>query len=88
MPRKPKPAFDVIEIRSWDHFQAIVAGPKYRNWAFRGQEDASWPLFSSLSRYLRRQSVHTGAWAEQGARILTVFQAEGPFVPQPRSRRR
>ena len=74
MPRKPRPAFEIIEIRSWDDFQGIVAGPKYRNWAFRGQEDATWPLFSSLSRYLRRHSVHAGAWAEQEARIYRIFK--------------
>jgi hypothetical protein len=72
--KTPPPAFDTVPISSWRDFQTEVTGPEYRTWAFRGQEDATWPLFSSLSRYLRKHGVHAGAWAEQEARIYRIFK--------------
>jgi hypothetical protein len=62
------------EIRSWQEFYDVVAGPQYRNWAFRGQSDAAWPLFSSLSRHLLGYGIHRDAWAEQEARIFRIFR--------------
>lgn len=64
----------VREITNWGEFHAIVAGPDYQNWAFRGQSNAEWPLYSSLSRYLRDYGVHPKAWAEQEARIGRIFR--------------
>jgi hypothetical protein len=76
--RKPKrrsgPAFPVVEIDTWRRFQSVVAGPRYRNWAFRGQQDARWPLNSSLSRYLQDFKVHPDAWVEQEERIVRIFR--------------
>lgn len=72
--RKPDPAFRVIEIDTWGRFQSLVAGRKYRNWAFRGQLDARWPLNSSLSRYLQDFHIHPDAWAEQEERIVRIFR--------------
>ncbi len=63
-----------ISIDSWATFHEVVAGPKYRSWAFRGQASATWPLYSSISRYLKEQSVHPQAWARQEERILRVFR--------------
>lgn len=74
MRRKEPPAIKQITISSWSDFQSVVISPKYRNWAFRGQEDASWPLLSSLSRYLRTHGLHPNAWAEQEARIYRIFK--------------
>jgi hypothetical protein len=62
------------EIKSWKDFQEIVAGPGYMNWAFRGQSNAEWPLFSSLSRYLQDYGIHRDAWAEQEDRIGRIFR--------------
>ena len=64
----------IREIKSWREFQEVVAGPKYRNWAFRGQSDAEWPLFSSLSRYLKGYEIHRDAWAGQEERIGRIFR--------------
>jgi hypothetical protein len=66
--------YPVIEIRSWQHFQKIVAGPRYRNWAFRGQADATWPLHSSLSRYFLQFGIDPRAWPEQESRSLRIFR--------------
>jgi hypothetical protein len=48
--------------------------PRFRSWAFRGQGDARWPLYSSISRYLLEHRVDPGAWAEQEERILRIFR--------------
>jgi hypothetical protein len=64
----------VKEIRNWREFNKVVAGAKYRNWAFRGQSDAEWSLDSSLSRYLKSYAIHRQAWAEQEARIGRIFR--------------
>ena len=64
----------VEEIASWQQFQDVVAGPAYRNWAFRGHSDAEWPLYSSLSRYLKQYGIHPQAWAHQEERIGRIFR--------------
>ena len=58
--------------------------PPYSNWAFRGERDERWPLYSSLSRYLMNFGVDTSAWPEQEARILRVFKRKAhQFLTQP-----
>lgn len=64
----------VIEIESWNEFHTVVAGPDYQSWAFRGHSDAAWPLYNSLSRYLRDYGIHEQAWASQEMRIFRIFQ--------------
>jgi hypothetical protein len=64
----------VREITTWHEFHEVVAGPRFRNWAFRGQSDANWPLFSSLSRYLKAYGIHRDAWASQEERIGRIFR--------------
>ena len=64
----------VKEIDDWQKFQEVVAGPVYRNWAFRGHSDAAWPLYSSLSRYLKDFGVHREAWGTQEERIGRIFK--------------
>ena len=63
-----------VPVHSWTEFQQVVAGPKYRSWAFRGPADASWPLYSSISRYLQEHRVNQKAWAEQEERIVRIFR--------------
>ena len=66
--------FDVVNVDSWSKFQEVVAGSEYRSWAFRGQADASWPLYSSISRCLRSYHIHRKAWTEQETRIVRIFR--------------
>ena len=66
--------YDIIRIDSWRHFVEQVCGGAYRNWAFRGQGDARWPLYSTLSRYLRQCGTHHSVWQRQEARILRIFR--------------
>src|SRR6266545_4061966 len=72
--KKRKTRLKTIPIDTWDTFQKIVAGPKYRSWAFRGHSDAKWPLYSSISRYLREHRVNQKAWAGQEERIVRIFR--------------
>jgi hypothetical protein len=64
----------VRRIANWQEFSTVVAGPGYQNWAFRGQSDAEWPLYSSLSRYLKAYGIHRRAWADQEDRIGRIFR--------------
>lgn len=64
----------VREITSWRELHEVVDGPEYRNWAFRGHSDAEWPLYSSLSRYLKQYGIHRKAWADQEERIGRIFR--------------
>jgi hypothetical protein len=64
----------VKEIEDWREFYEVVAGPEFRNWAFRGQSNAQWPLYSALSRYIKDYGIHRQAWAEQEMRIMRIFK--------------
>jgi len=66
--------YDVIRIGSWEDYLSIIGDSPYQNWAFRGQRDASAPLFSALSRYLMSFRVDPRAWPEQEERILRIFK--------------
>jgi hypothetical protein len=66
--------FPILTLRSFAAFRDLVDGNRFKNWAFRGQSDARWPLVSALSRYLTYAGVHPDAWAVQEARILRIFQ--------------
>lgn len=49
-------------------------GPRLRSWAFRGQRDARWPLWTALSRRLHDAGVDPRAWRGQEERILRIFR--------------
>src|SRR5581483_7367440 len=68
--RRLKRTYRVFRLDTWDQFLQLVTHPPYSNWAFRGERDERWPLYSSLSRYLRAFGVHPQAWPEQEDRIL------------------
>ena len=66
--------YRVTRLESWEEYLSIISDSPYRNWAFRGQRDASKPLFSALSRYLLAFRVNPKAWPEQEERILRIFK--------------
>src|SRR5581483_2688350 len=77
-------SYRIFRLESWDQFLNLVTHPPYSNWAFRGEHDERWPLFSSLSRYLRAFGVHPQAWPEQEQRILRIFKRKAhQFLEQP-----
>ncbi|MCC6930109.1 MAG: FRG domain-containing protein [Gemmatimonadaceae bacterium] len=69
-----------VDISSWQQFQNIVAGPRFRNWAFRGHGDAEWPLYSSLSRYVLAHGIHRDAWSSQEERIGRIFRRKAHLL--------
>jgi hypothetical protein len=71
---RPKASYHVFRLQSWEAFLKLVTNPPYSNWAFRGERDERWPLYSSLSRYLQNFGVARRAWPEQEARILRIFK--------------
>ena len=74
----------VFRIESWDEFLQLITRPPYSNWAFRGERDERWPLYSSLSRYLKSFHVNPRAWPEQESRILRIFKRKAhQFLDQP-----
>jgi hypothetical protein len=82
--KRPAPRYVEHRLKSWDAFLKVIAGPPYANWAYRGERDERWPLFSSLSRYLQSFGVAPGAWTRQEARILRVFKRKAhQFLEQP-----
>lgn len=81
--RSPR-TYPVFRLKTWDQFLNLVTHPPYTNWAFRGERDQRWPLYSSLSRYFRAFSVDERAWEEQESRILRIFKRKAhQFLSQP-----
>src|SRR6185312_8250841 len=82
--KKPIPAYRVFRLKSWDDFLNLIVNPPYSHWAFRGERDERWPLFSSLSRYLQSFGVAPEAWTKQESRILRVFKRKAhQFLDKP-----
>jgi hypothetical protein len=62
-------------VESWGQFVDIVqTWDGFRNWAFRGQADATWALRSSLSRHIEVSKVCRAAWPGQEERIRRIFE--------------
>jgi hypothetical protein len=66
--------YEVTRVKSWETFLGQITDSPYQNWAFRGQRDASLPLFSALSRYLLTYKIAPRAWPDQEERILRIFK--------------
>jgi len=77
-------SYRVFRLESWEAFLKVVTGPPYTHWAFRGERDETWPLYSSLSRYFRNFGVAPAAWSKQEARILRIFKRKAhQFLQKP-----
>jgi FRG domain len=86
MTTRPKDGrrYRVFRLESWDAFLSLVNQPPYSNWAFRGERDERWPLFSSISRYFQNFDVARDAWSAQEGRILRIFKRKAhQFLAQP-----
>src|SRR5262245_20371512 len=66
--------YNVMRLRSWEEYLSIISDSPYQNWAFRGQRDASAPLYSALSRHFIAFRIDQRAWSDQEERILRVFK--------------
>src|ERR1041384_342644 len=79
--------YAVHVLDSWAAFLEMITDSPLANWAFRGQQDATWPLFSALSRYLLTFRIHPQAWQAQEARMLRIFKRKAhqflQHIPPP-----
>jgi len=82
--RRHKLPYKVFRLESWDDFLKLVTSAPYSNWAYRGERDERWPLYSSLSRYFQNYRVDHRAWPNQEARILRIFKRKAhQFLDKP-----
>jgi hypothetical protein len=72
--KRTRRSYRVFRLDSWEAFLGLITKPPYSNWAFRGERDERWPLYSSLSRYLMAFGVARKAWLEQESRIIRIFK--------------
>src|SRR5215467_11569259 len=72
--RAARRTYRLFRLDTWDQFLNLVSQPPHSTWAFRGERDERWPLYSSLSRYLRAFGIDPHAWPDQEARILRIFK--------------
>lgn len=61
-------------VDTWDGFLNLVSSDPYRHWAFRGQRDAKWQVWSTVSRELRSRRVAPRYWTAQEHRLIWIFQ--------------
>ncbi|PID85608.1 MAG: FRG domain-containing protein [Chloroflexi bacterium] len=64
----------VKEIVSWEQYIKVVNNPNYAEWAFRGQANASWPLWPTITRELQNRKVNPQYWQRQEQRNIRIFQ--------------
>lgn len=74
------PEYRELHFKEWEAFREVIAGDDYKGWAFRGQADAEWSLYSSLSRYLITYKIHPNAWPQQESRILRIFKRKAHLL--------
>ena len=71
-----------IEISSWSQFIELTT--QFEGWIFRGQEDASWSLDTSLSRYLGQYMPDASQWPTREERALRIFRRKAHnFLDDP-----
>lgn len=84
--KAPRRSYAVVRVESWDDFLKSMTDLRYAHWAFRGERDARWPLYSSISRYFHSFHVNPEAWPEQERRILRIFKRKAHvYLEQPPS---
>lgn len=61
-----------VSVANWTKFMAVCA--TLDGWAFRGQQEARWPLLTSLSRYLSAYLPEPGSWRQREERAIRIFR--------------
>jgi hypothetical protein len=73
-------AYESKEFSSWSNLKRHLESMALRGWLFRGQEDASWPLKSSLARELERRRIPKRWWRSQEERTIRLFQRKAHLL--------
>jgi hypothetical protein len=69
-------------VSSWKQFMELSA--TLDGWAFRGQQDAEWPLLSSLSRYMLAYVADRSQWRAREERAIRIFRRKAHnYVQHP-----
>jgi len=63
---------ETIMLSNWQEYVALTHD--LDDWAFRGQEDAAWPLLSSLSRHLLAFLPDKSLWRAREERATRIFR--------------
>ena len=72
-----------INVSSWNEFISLTS--ELDGWAFRGQQNATWPLLSSLSRYFNAFSQKKSSWRMREERALRIFRRKAHnYLPDSR----
>ncbi len=61
-----------ITVASWRELRTVLE--EHRGWAFRGQSQADWSLYCTLSRYFISFDLHKEALPLQEERIFRIFK--------------
>jgi hypothetical protein len=61
-----------VRVTTWADFMSLSA--ELDGWAFRGQQDARWPLLSSLARYLHAYIPDRASWRQREERAIRIFR--------------
>lgn len=72
--------YETIEFSSWSALKRYLESMALRGWLFRGQEDASWPLKSSLTRELERRGIPKRWWRTQEERTIRIFRRKAHLL--------
>ena len=67
-----------IKVASWQDLRTVLE--EHRGWAFRGQSQADWPLYCTLSRYFISFGLHKDALPLQEERILRIFKRKAHLL--------
>ena len=71
----------MVTINSWDEYLDFINSNELNNWAYRGQADSSWKLWSTITRELMNRSVRKQYWTEQEHRSIWIFQRKcTPYI--------
>jgi hypothetical protein len=68
------------EVSSWSELRDVLEEFASAGWAFRGQADATWPLESSLTRYLKTFGDSPNEWLDREKKILHTFKRKAHLL--------
>jgi hypothetical protein len=63
---------EALDVSNWNEFMSL--SERLDGWAFRGQQEAHWPLLSSLSRYLEAFIPDKSSWRVREERAIRIFR--------------
>jgi FRG domain-containing protein len=68
------------KVTSWYELRDSLEELANAGWAFRGQADATWPLESSLTRYLKNFGGPPNEWVRREKRSLHAFKRKAHIL--------